>query len=71
MKFIIIPSVFSGQQTWGAYGKNGTTYVILKDKGFTASCKRLGITKYLIEQDSPVDSFDKAKAVCEATENPQ
>lgn len=71
MEFIPIPSVFPEQQTWGAHGKNGHTYIILKDAGFIASMKRLGITKYLIEYDSPVDTFDEAKAICEAAENPQ
>lgn len=67
MKFQIMVSIFPGQQMWGAHGKKGT-YIILKDEGFTASIKRLGITKYLIEFDSPVASFEEAKLVCENNE---
>ncbi len=52
---------------WGAYGKKGT-YIILRDEGFTASIKRLGITKYLIQYDDPVESFDEAKTACEKFE---
>lgn len=69
MKFQPLPKVFPEQQMWEAEGKKGT-YIIMKDVGFTASIKRLGITKYLIEFDSPVASFEEAEAVCEKNENP-
>lgn len=66
--FKIIPGVYPGMKVWGARGEK-RNYVILQDgTDFTASSQPLakGRTHYLIQYETPVKTFDEAKAVCEA-----